>query len=155
MEYPTPPPTSLFQLNIDPKSAATLRSAASWSKVLGVLGIIFGILFFAIAFLVQNTLKNAGGAYEDLGGYRGGNSNILASAGMIVYICFGALTIIGSIFALNFGNKISTALRTNDQNSLRGGFGGVRNYFAFWSILMIIGLLLMILGILSGSMGKM
>jgi hypothetical protein len=148
------PNTSLFQLNLDASNNATLRSAASWAKVLAILGLIFGILFVALAFIVQNTIKNASSSYEGLGGYRG-NTSIIANAGMIVYLCFGIITIIGSIFALNFGNKISTALKTNDQNSVRTGFAGLRNYFAFWSILMIIGLLLMIISIASGSMARM
>src|SRR6266480_495832 len=144
------PNTSLFQLNLDASNNATLRSAASWAKVLAILGLIFGILFVVVAFIVQNTIKSASSSYEGLGGYRG-NTSIIANAGMIVYLCLGIITIIGSIFALNFGNKISTALKTNDQNSVRIGFAGLRNYFAFWSILMIIGLLLMIISIASGS----
>jgi hypothetical protein len=147
------PNTSLFQLNLDANNAFTLRSAASWAKVLAILGLIFGILLIAVGFLVQNAIKNnAYGGYED-SDYRS-NANILenmGTAGMIVYIFFGVLVIIGSIFALSFGNKISTALRTNDQNTLRSGFGAVRNYFAYWSILMIICLLLMIIGIAAGS----
>ena len=66
---------------------------------------------------------------------------------MITYIVMGLILLISSIFALNFGNKITRALRTNDQMSLTAGFAGVRNYFAFWAILMIICLLLMLIGV--------
>lgn len=150
MEQPPPNPnTSLFQLNLDASNSNTLRSAASWAKVLGVLGIIFGILFLAIAFLVQNALSTTRGGLDNFG-YEGSTS-MIANFGMGIYICMGVLTIIGSIFALIFGNKISSALRTNDPYTLRGGFAGLRNYFAFWGILMIIGLILMIIGIASGA----
>ena len=37
--------TSLFQLNLDAQNSYTLRSAASWAKVLGIVGLIMGILF--------------------------------------------------------------------------------------------------------------
>lgn len=154
------PNTSLFQLNLDANNSFTLRSAASWAKVLGILGLIFGIIFIAIGFLVQNARStNTYGQYEDYD--TGGNGTIMESmnmagtAGMVGIILFGVLVIIGSIFSLSFGNKISAALRTNDQNTLRSGFGAIRNYFAYWSVLMIIYLLLMIILIAAGSGSRM
>jgi hypothetical protein len=144
---------SLFQLNVDPVTANTLKSAASWSKVLAILGIIFGLFFIIIGVMLQQTFNNNSELFQDYGNRYQGSTSMLGNIGMAFYIACGILTIIGSVFALNFGNKISTALRTNDQNTLRSGFAGARNYFAFWAILMIIGLLLMILGVLSGSGG--
>lgn len=148
--------TSLFQLNLDANNANTLRSAASWAKVLSVIGFIFSLLFVAIGFLVQNALNKAPGQYEELG-YRGnpGMMGNLGTAGMVVYLFMGVMTFIGSVFAFNFGGKISTALKTNDQNTLHSAFAALRNYFAYWGVLMIIGLLLMIIGIAAGSMQKM
>ena len=49
---------------------------------------------------------------------------MLANAGMVTYIVLGLILLISSIFALNFGNKISRALKTNDQASLSAGFAG-------------------------------
>jgi hypothetical protein len=74
---------------------------------------------------------------------------------MAMYIAIGVVIIIGSIFPLMFGNKASAALRSNDANGLRSSFSSLRNYFAFWSILMIIGLLLTIIGIAGGAMRSM
>lgn len=145
--------SSLFQLNIEPATASTLKSAATWAKVLAILGIIFGVMFFIVGVIMQQAFSRSSDLLQDYN-YRG-STGMLGNIGMAFYFVCGILTIIGSVFALNFGNKISTALRTNDQNTLRGGFAGVRNYFAFWSILMIIGLLLMILGILGGGLGNM
>lgn len=145
MEQNQPNPgTNLFQLNLDATNSYTLRSAASWARVLGITGIIIGLLFFAIGILVQSALS--GSSY---GGdrYSGGSNRMLANAGMVTYILMGLILVVSSIFALNFGGKISRALKTNDQASLTGGFAGVRNYFAFWAIIMIICLLLMIIGV--------
>src|SRR5687767_13970863 len=50
-QHQSPP---LFQLNLDANNSYTLRSAASWAKVLGIVGIIIGILCFATGFLLQN-----------------------------------------------------------------------------------------------------
>ncbi|HVT86363.1 MAG TPA: hypothetical protein VHD35_14260 [Chitinophagaceae bacterium] len=139
-QTPPPPPGSLFQLNIDTNAYQTLRSAASWSKVLGIVGVILGILFFILGILMQSAIK---GNQEF-----GENAALMGNAGMVVYIVFGLVMVISSIFTLNFSNKISTALRSNDQYSLTAGFAAARNYFAFWTILCIIFLLLFLLTVI-------
>lgn len=139
------PNTSLFQLNLDAQNSYALRSAASWGKVLGVVGLIIGILCVGLGLLVQNAMSNAGGRYydEDIG-Y---NSKMIGNYGMVAYLIMGLIMIISSIFAINFGNKIGRALKANDQVSLSGGFAAARNYFAFWAILMIIVLLLILISV--------
>src|SRR5579885_3482737 len=138
-QTPPPPPGSLFQLNIDTNAHQTLRSAATWSKVLGIVGIILGGLFFLLGFIMQSATKGNAEFGE--------NATLVRNVGMTVYIIFGLVMVISSIFLLIFSNKIGTALRSNDQYSLTAGFAAARNYFAFWAILCIIFLLLFILTI--------
>ena len=133
--------SQLFQLNIDTNATMALRGAASWAKVLAIVGFILGALFVIFGILFQSAMKN------------GGYGSILGSSGLIVYLIFGIVMVVSSIFALNFASKISAALRTNDQASLSVGIGAVRNYFAFWAILCIIFLLLLLISIVS-LMGK-
>jgi Family of unknown function (DUF5362) len=64
---------------------------------------------------------------------------------MIIFIIIGAVFFISGIFSMRFGNKISVALKANDQNSLRDAFAAVRNFFAFRTIIMIIWLLLILI----------
>ena len=73
---------------------------------------------------------------------------------MVMYILMGGLTILGNVFLLNYANKISTAIKTNDQATLNSGFAGLRNYCAFWAIIMIIGLLFMLI-VLASAMSSM
>ena len=146
--------SSLFQLNIDASNASTLRSAAIWARILGILGLIFGILIVVFGVLIKNFVNTSSG-YNDYYEYRDRSSELGSNIAMVFFILFGALIIIGSVFALNFGSKVSSALRSNDSNTLRSGFAGVRNYFAFWSILMIIYFLLLIITIASGSLTRM
>src|ERR1700755_3229499 len=104
MEQNQPNPgTNLFQLNLDAANSYTLRSAASWARVLGIIGMIIGILFFIVGILVQSAFSNA-----SYGGdrYYGGSNRMLANAGMITYIVMGLILVVSSIFALNFGAKI-------------------------------------------------
>jgi cbb3-type cytochrome oxidase subunit 3 len=77
----------------------------------------------------------------------------LGNAGLIAYVIMGLIFIISSMFALNGGNKINQGLKANDQAALNTGFAGVRNYFAFWTILMILFLLLILISLL-GTLGK-
>ena len=95
--------------------------------------------------------RNYGG-FDDYG-YRGSTSTA-ANIGMTFYIIMGVITIIGSIFPLSFGGRASAALRANDSAQLRSSFSALRNYFAFWAVLMILGLLLVIIGIAGGSMTR-
>lgn len=142
------PSTSLFQLNLDAQNSYTLRSAASWAKVLGVVGMILGILFIILGIMVQQALSR----YNGLSSYRyrssGFSASTLGNAGMAVYLVLGLIMIVSSIFALNAGNKITLALKTNDQMALNAGFAGARNYFAIWAIIIIIMLLFLLLGVL-------
>lgn len=141
--------TSLFSLNLDAQNSYTLRSAASWAKVLGIVGIIIGILCVVAGVIAQQALSQNGSSY-----YRndtGFSARSLGNAGLVAYVLMGLIFIVSSIFALNAGNKINQGLKANDQGTLNAGFAGARNYFAFWAILMIIMLLLMLIG-LAGSL---
>lgn len=135
--------TSLFQLNLDAQNSYTLRSAASWARVLGIVGLIIGILFIILGVMVQQTASR----YDYSSG--GISSRTIGSYGLIVYVICGLIFIISSIFAMNAGSKITSGLRGNDQAALNSGFAGVRNYFAFWAVLMIIFLLLLVISITS------
>src|SRR5690349_15440729 len=102
--------SSLFQLNLDAQNSYTLRSAASWAKVLGVVGLILGILFVIFGIIAQQQLSRV-----EYSSYRTGmSSSSLANLGLAAYAICGLIFIISSIFALNAGNKISNGLKAND-----------------------------------------
>jgi hypothetical protein len=143
------PNTSLFSLSLDAQNSYTLRSAASWSKVLGIVGLILGIFFAIVGVMVQQALSSGSRTYES-GGF---SASTIGNAGLVAYVLMALIMIITSIFALNAGNKIIRALGTNDQQALSSGFANIRNYFAFWAIMIIIILLFMLLSIMSGLGG--
>ncbi|MFN8290941.1 MAG: DUF5362 family protein [Chitinophagaceae bacterium] len=141
--------TSLFSLNLDAQNSYTLRSMASWSKVLGVVGMILGVLFILLGILVQQAMNQSGYRSYRTGGL---TASSIGNAGLAVYVVLGLIMIITSVFALNSGNKINAALRANDQAALSAGFANARNYFAFWAIIIIIMLLFVLISVL-GSLG--
>lgn len=138
---------SLFQLNLDLTNSYTLTNAASWGKVLGIVSIIMGVLFVLLGIMIQGMLSNFGsgdgGSYYD--DEARGNTSLVASMGLFVYAVMGIIFIVGGIFAYNFGNRIKKALRINDPNTLQSGFAACRNFFAFWAILTILSLLIMVI----------
>ncbi len=138
--------TSLFQLNLDAQNSYTLRSAASWAKVLGIVGLIIGGLCIVFGIIAQQVLSQGSSKYYS--GGSGLSTRSLGNAGLVVYVLMGLIFIVSSFFALNAGNKINQGLKANDQATLNAGFAGARNYFAFWAIMMIIMLLFMLIGIM-------
>jgi hypothetical protein len=145
------PNTSLFQLNLDAQNSYTLRSAASWARVLGIVGLIMGVLCIILGVMVQQAVSSYDGYYRNTNGF---SMRTMGMGGLIIYVIMGLIMIISSIFALNAGSKISGGLRANDQATLNAGFANIRNYFAFWAVMMILSLLLMILGIAGTAMNS-
>ena len=150
-QNPNPnPTTSLFQMNLDAQNSYNLRSAASWAKVLGVVGIITGAIIIILMLIAVSQLQG----YRDYGYRRGGlgemfgGSTIAATKmGLWMLIITGIIFILGGIFSFSFGNKINVALRSNDQNGLNGGFAALRNYYAVRSITIIIVLIFFLLAL--------
>lgn len=143
--------TSLFGLNIDQNSSSVLRAAAQWGKIFAICGFILAFLCIILGIVMQSTFSAASREFD--GEFRGGaTAGIAGTAALFIYVIIGLVYFLSSIFLLNFANKTTKALRTNDQTSLVGGFSGLRNFLALWAILMIICLLLVIFALLSTAM---
>ncbi len=143
--------SSLFQLNLDAANSYSLRTSASWAKVLGVVGISLGIIIIVIAIKALSDANST--AYSSR---NEGLSDLFATdrsaagLGAAMLIIAGVIFIVGAMFSYAFGNRISAALKTNDQNGLERGFAALRNYFALRGIVLIIVLLLFLIS-LAGS----
>ncbi|MFM2137764.1 MAG: hypothetical protein RJA57_71 [Bacteroidota bacterium] len=138
--------STLFSTNLDSQNVYTLRSLASWAKVLGVVGIILGAIFFLAGIAIQQAASRARYSY---GGYGRRDISMIGNIGMATYVILAIIMVVTSIFALNAGNRIVRGLQTNDSMSLASGFANVRNYFAVWAILLMLSLLVMLLSIVS------
>ncbi len=137
--------TSLFQLNLDAQNSYTLRSAASWAKVLGVVSLIIAGLCVIMGVMMQQILSQNSGSFRNETGL---SASTFGNAGLIVYVILALVYIVSGMFSLNAGNKINLGLKANDQASLNAGFAATRNFFAFWAILTIIFLLSILIGLL-------
>lgn len=139
--------SSLFQLNLDAQNSYTLRSTASWAKVLGVVSIILAGLFLILGIMAQSASRSYRGGYSS---YRRSafDAEALGGMGLAVLVIMALIYGAGGFFALTAGNKINQGLKTNNMEALNAGFANARNFFALWAILVIISLLFMLLGIL-------
>jgi hypothetical protein len=145
-QYQHDPGKSLFELNLDATNSYTLRSAASWAKVTGVVGALIGFLFLigAIATLAQPPQSAYRGRQE---GFNDVFNSDATGLGATIMIITGLVFIFTAIFSFYFGRRIGLALKANDQESLTRGFASIRNYFAFRGIVLIIVLLLFLLSL--------
>jgi hypothetical protein len=144
----------LFGLSIDGQAASTISSSVQWARILAICGIVFGGVFVLLGIFfktfMSKTMSMGGGLESDTVDK---NAALGAGIGMVIYILMGALAILGNTFLLNYANKTSRALKTNDSAMLNSGFAGLRNYCAFWAVIMILCLLLFLLSIV--TMGLM
>ncbi len=140
--------SSLFQLSLDGANSYTLRSAASWARILGIGSLIIGALCIILGIVVQQAMSKAGGYggidYRD----SGFSASSLGNMGMAVYVIMGIVYILSGVFALNAGNKINAGLKTNSIDLLIAGFAGARNFFALWAVLIILFLILILISLL-------
>lgn len=140
--------SSLFSLNLDASNSHSLQSAASWAKILAVCGFIMGVFCAVLGFVAQKFMANSASYNNNYSDELNESTAKMASVmGLILYLAIGVIFVIGSIFVLNFGNRITKALQSNDSNALASGFSAIRNYFAFWTIVMILLLLLLLMSI--------
>jgi hypothetical protein len=138
-----PQNTSLFQLNLDAANSYTLRSAASWAKVTGVVGMVMGILLAIMMIIAMSQINTRGYGREGFGDLFYASRG--AGPGILIFFITAAVFIIGGIFSWTFGNKISIALRANDQYRMNAAFANLRNYYALRAIVLIIVLLLFLI----------
>ena len=142
--------TALFSLSIDQNASSVLKSASQWGKIFAVCGFIVGILCVVLGVIMQNTMNTATSGFDN-SEFRTG-AGIAGTTALVMYVLVGLIYFLSSLFILNFSNKTARALKTNDQNSLVAGIGGLRNFLALWAILLILALLLIVFGLLTTGM---
>ena len=128
-----PGESSLFGLNIDIDTSGILKTSAQWSKVLAILGFIFGSFLIVFGFVLQSRVT----------GYSYSGGSYIATLYLVVFFIYGAIFIISSIFLLNFSNRVAQAIEANDQQSLNSGLSAIKNAIIFWTIIFVMLLLLM------------
>ena len=137
--------SSLFQLNLDISNSYTLRSAGSWAKVMGVVGILVGVMLIAITIIAINPQPDTYGSRSEGIGEVLPNERGAAAVGAVFLIIAGVIFILGAIFSYSFGSRIIAALKSNDPIGIERGFTALRNYYALRGIVLIVVALLFLI----------
>ena len=124
-------PTNLFELQVDATSSSYLNETAKWSKFLAIAGFVFCALLIGLGFLTMLTFATD---LNGIGMYGAG----LGVGFAMIYIIIGVLYFFPCLFLLRFASRMQVALRSNDQNSLVGGFANLKSCFKFMGILTIV-----------------
>lgn len=146
MDQPTP--SNLFDLQLDQQAGSYLGEAARWARFLSILGFIFcGLLILAGVFMGSFVA----GAFSNMN--IGGPSLFSGPLVSAIYIAVALFYFFPCFYLFNFGSKMRTALRNNDQEMLAGSFKNLKSCFKFFGILAIIALGLYALALAAGILG--
>lgn len=143
----------LFSLSIDPATKAHLFETAKWARFLAVIGFVF--VFFVVALGVYSSLTIS--RYEDLFNGYPGRRGFMDSIGVgvaVMYVLLALVAFFPLLFLLRFANQMSNALSSNNQGLLNASFQNLKVYFRYLGIVTIIFLVLTILSLLMGILGR-
>lgn len=145
--------TSLFSLSIDPATKAHLSETAKWARFLAIVGLVFMVLLVVIG--LYSTLMISRYENELTGRY--GERSFLASIGTGVaamYVIMAVVAFFPLLFMLRFAAQMRNALASNDQTLLNSSFQNLKIYFRYLGIVTIIFLLLIVLSLFMGILGR-
>ncbi len=125
-----------------------LREAGKWANFLGVIGFVFSILTIVSAFSVGSIvgkLKQGYGAGLD--------TQALSNGLTFMYILFGILIFIPSLYLNQFAAALKKGFDFGDQTNLNAAFQKIKSYFRFWGVL-VISFMVFYLMVLIGTLVK-
>ncbi|MES2328969.1 MAG: DUF5362 family protein [Bacteroidota bacterium] len=118
----------IFKLEMSPKLKEDLRAAATWGRIIAIMGLCSA----ALSLIVSIT--------------RGAVLSALIVAAISVFIY---------LYLFKFGNEAKKALDTNDQQLLNEGLLSLRTYFKILGVIMIIVIIICVLAIVFAMVGAM
>lgn len=123
-------------LTVNESMKSDLLSAAKWVKFLCMMGTIGMILLVLTAVLIFIFSAVQSDVVSDMpfGAFAG-----------FLYLVMAALYIYPIVKGFQFANGTKAACLTGDENELARGFAGLRSYFRFFGVLIIICMALYVL----------
>ena len=137
---------SLLDLELNQEASSIIVESTKWGKYLGIL-ILSGLGFLVLMFfLFWSTIAQQLVTQEES---QQMNSGLLFGifAGVIII----ALAICGILygFLIRGANRIRKGIENGDQALFNSGLGNIKNYFAMYGVLAILGILFAIIGLLN------
>jgi hypothetical protein len=138
------------ELQIDPTAAVHLKEAAMWGRFLGIVGFIISALLVIVALFAGTLIAKLMSANPYGGSAMGGSMGGIVT---VLYLIIAAITFFISLLMYRFGARTKTALLTNDQSSLNGGFSSLKILLRVYGIVTIIYLGFLALALIVGIAG--
>lgn len=139
---------NLFGLNLDAQSKGYLGETAKWAKFLSIVGII-GCAFLILA----GIMMAASGSELERAMRQYSNSSEMENIRMITAIAYIVIAVIyffPCLYLMRFSNQMTTAMSTENQESLTLAFQNLKSTFKFIGIFTIVIIAIYILAIVVG-----
>ncbi|AXY78272.1 hypothetical protein D3H65_31630 [Paraflavitalea soli] len=128
---------NLFNLSIEGAARELLQTAATWARIIAIVGFISGGLSL-IGLIFGSPQANAA----------------VAASSTLISLPFIALGVIINVFLFKFATNILGSLANMSQVQFNEGINNLRTYFKIIGILIIIGLSLVVLIVMFYGLGR-
>lgn len=127
---------NLFNISVEDGARDLLLTAATWARIVAIVGFISAGISVIDAFI----------------GQPGANSTAVAG-GVLITLIFVAISVALNIFLFRFATNMIASLGNRSQVQFNEGVSNLRTYFKFMGILIIIVLAIMLIVILAFGLG--
>jgi len=137
---------SLLDLQVDQEASANLQETSRWGKFLGMVTVIAMILFILLCIVFWSQFDRAFAGYEDA---QEGSVQAFKIGVVIGFVLVGLVFFILMNFLIKGANRIRNGIRNKDQLLFNSGLVSLKNYFAMYAVLGILGLVFTLIGLLN------
>jgi hypothetical protein len=135
---------SLLDLQVDRDAASNLLEVSRWGKLLGLLiSIGFG-LFLILMVVLWGRFSSALFTRDEADS---ANAQMVRIVFIIVFLIIGVVLGIMMSFLIKGANRIRAGIQNRDQLLFNSGLNSIKNYFAMYGVIALIGLFFELLGL--------
>jgi len=129
-------------IEIAPEGGHYLREAASWAKLLSVLGFIGCGITLLLSFFIKSILKSVAiMSSTSVYGYPPETMETVGTLYAVMFFICAVISFFPTYFLFVFSISSRKALRSNDSSILTKAFKFLKNHYMFIGILAIISIL--------------
>jgi hypothetical protein len=137
---------SLLDLQVDRDAASNLIEATRWGKLLGLITTIGFGLFVILIFFLWGKFSNVIFPNDEVDKK---NLEMLRMAFVVVFLIVGVVLWIMMNFLIKGANRIRLGIQNRDQLLFNSGLNSIKNYFAMYGVLALLGLFFELLSLVT------
>lgn len=141
--------SSLFELTLNENLKNSLRGAATWAGIVGILTLVSSILGFVQYFM----LKNKAPQFQRLEGFDGGTYETAGGASIASPLISLVISLIIFVFLNRFSTNTKNGINGNSPDRVSTGLQGLSSYFILWGVFVIIMLIFVVVVVIGAAAG--